>query len=68
MKDVSWDYTGQFLAVAASGGISVQAYVKAEKAWTEVLAKGIAGTAVVWSGEANSLVLLNSEGGLVNLA
>jgi pre-mRNA-processing factor 19 len=68
VSSVNWDYTGQFLAVAAAGCVVVEQYEKKAKSWSEPLRKAIAATDVVWGAEASSLVLLNDDGALVTLA
>jgi len=59
---VAWDYTGQFLALVGAGGISVQAYVKASKSWSEPLRRGEPAVAVAWGPGARSLAVLNADG------
>lgn len=61
---ISWDYTGQFLAACGPGGVVVNQYVKASKAWEEPLRKAISAMAVRWGAGAKSLVALTGEGGV----
>ena len=65
---LSWDYTGQFLAVGGEGGISVQQYSKANKEWSEPLKMALPATGVAWAKEAKGLVTVNAEGVLTFLA
>lgn len=64
VESLAWDYTGQFLAIAGSGSVSVQQYAKSSKSWTEVVKKAALGKVVQWGPQAQSLVLLTTEGGL----
>jgi pre-mRNA-processing factor 19 len=68
VASVRWDYTGQFLAVAAAGSVVVAQYEKKGKQWSEPLRKAVPATGVAWGKNASSLVLLNGEGTLVTLA
>lgn len=64
VQALAWDYSGQFLAMAGPAGVTVQQYVKASKAWSEVLRTGVAGAGagVRWGGKGRKLVLANGEG------
>ena len=64
IKNVRWDYTGQFLAAAGPSGLAVQQYSKASKEWSEVLRSGVPATAVEWGSRAQSLVSLGSDGSI----
>ncbi|KAF2421558.1 cell cycle control protein [Tothia fuscella] len=64
---VRWDWTGQFLAVAAKGGVAVVGYNKGSKSWRELVRKAVRGSEVAWGNKGSSLVLLDGEGGLVTL-
>ena len=68
VTSVKWDYTGQFLAVAAEGCVVVEGYEKKGKSWSEPLRKAVAATDVAWGADANSLLLLNGDGALVTLS
>lgn len=64
VQALAWDYSGQFLAMAGPAGVTVQQYVKASKAWSEVLRTGVAGAGagVRWGAKGRKLVLANGEG------
>lgn len=62
VTDISWDYTGQFLAASGPGGVTVCQYTKSSKAWSEPLRKAIDARAVGWGAKAASLVVLTAEG------
>jgi pre-mRNA-processing factor 19 len=64
---LSWDYTGQFLAVGGEGGVSVQQYSKASKEWSEPLKMALPATAIAWANEAKGLATVNAEGVLTLL-
>ena len=66
-SNARWDYTGQFLAVAGSQGVSVHQYSKASKEWTELGRHAVPSVAVAWGPKAQSLVVLGSNGTLVEL-
>jgi pre-mRNA-processing factor 19 len=66
VNSVAWDYTGQFLAIAAAGSVAVEQYSR--KQWTEPLRKAIPATAIAWGAAAGSLAVLNGDGALVSLA
>ncbi|SPO03104.1 related to non-snRNP spliceosome component (pre-mRNA splicing protein PRP19) [Cephalotrichum gorgonifer] len=65
---LAWDFTGQFLATVGAGGLTVQQYAKASKAWTEVLRTSVAGVDVRWAAEGKKLVVANVEGVVTVLA
>jgi pre-mRNA-processing factor 19 len=67
VNSVAWDYTAQFLAIAAAGCVAVAQYSKKSKKWTEPLRKAIPATVAVWGASAASLDVLNSDGMLVSL-
>lgn len=54
-----WDYTGQFLATAGPGGVTVQQYSKSAKEWSEPLRLAVPAAAIDWGSSAQSLVSLN---------
>lgn len=62
VRDVSWDYSGQFLAVVGRGGVEVWSYRKKEKRWEESLKTAVPGNGVVWAKEAGQLVVVGEEG------
>ncbi|KAF2113056.1 WD40-repeat-containing domain protein [Lophiotrema nucula] len=64
VDSVKWDYTGQFLATAGSGSVTVQQYEKKGKSWSEPVRKAVAARDVAWGVNASSLVALTPEGGL----
>ena len=64
---LSWDYTGQFLAVGGEGGVSVQQYSKANKEWSEPLKMALPATGIAWTHEAKGLVTVDVEGVLTLL-
>jgi pre-mRNA-processing factor 19 len=68
VANVKWDYTGQFLAVAAAGSVVVEQYEKKGKSWSEPFRKAFAATDIAWGKDARSLVLLNGDGALITLA
>lgn len=57
--DISWDYTGQFLATAGPSGITIQHYSKSIKEWSEPLSTAIPSSAADWGAKALRLVSLN---------
>jgi pre-mRNA-processing factor 19 len=61
-----WDYTGQFLAVGGTGGVTIQHYAKSGKKWSEPFSKAVSATAVAWGANAQSLLAL-TEDGAVNI-
>ncbi|KAL7266932.1 hypothetical protein RUND412_010502 [Rhizina undulata] len=60
---VRWDYSGQFLLATGPSGVSVQAYSKATKSWSEPLRSAVMGVAAEWGSGAERIVVLNGEGG-----
>lgn len=64
---ISWDYTGQFLAGAGPGGITVQQYSKADKDWSVPLQIAVPSTAIAWGKNAQSLLAINKDGVLTTL-
>lgn len=66
VNSISWDYTGQFLASAGSGGISVEQYSKASKEWSEVFKSGTPATRIAWGKDAQQLFSLNEQGVLTS--
>lgn len=62
MTGVAWDYTGQFLAACGLGGVVVEQYAKAQKAWVEVLRKAVPAVDVKWGAKASNLIALTAEG------
>ena len=68
VASVKFDYTGQFLAVAAAGCVAVEQFDKKAKSWTEPFRKAIDGGELAWGASASSLLLLNGDGALVSLA
>jgi len=64
VDSIRWDYTGQFLATAGSGSVTVQQYTKSSKSWSEPVRKAVSARDVAWGASASSLVVLTPEGGL----
>ncbi|KAL4887296.1 WD40-repeat-containing domain protein [Aspergillus karnatakaensis] len=67
VDSIHWDYTGQFLLAGGPSGLTVQQYSKASKAWSETLRSAVPAVAVAWGFSAQSIVALNTEGGLTVL-
>ncbi|KAL4998678.1 WD40-repeat-containing domain protein [Aspergillus recurvatus] len=67
VESIYWDYTGQFLLTGGPSGLTVQQYSKASKAWTEPLRSAVPAVAVAWGSAAQSIVVLNTDGGLTVL-
>ena len=65
---IGWDYTGQFLAAAGPGGLTVHQYSKASKEWSDPLQIAVPATAVQWGKAAKSLLTVNDEGIITVLA
>ncbi|RPA98122.1 Prp19-domain-containing protein [Choiromyces venosus 120613-1] len=59
---VKWDYTGQYLATGGQAGISVQAYSKSTKSWSEPLRTAVSAVSTAWGNNAASLVAVDSQG------
>ncbi|KAF2490084.1 Prp19-domain-containing protein [Lophium mytilinum] len=64
VESVHWDYTGQFVAVAGPGCVSVQQYSKSSKSWSEPFRKAIPAKDLQWGPDASSLVVLTPEGAI----
>ena len=62
VTSVRWDYTGQFLATAGPSGITVQAYSKSRKEWSEPLRRAVPSVAAEWGPNARSLVSIDGAG------
>ncbi|KAL4936666.1 hypothetical protein BDV06DRAFT_204577 [Aspergillus oleicola] len=67
VESINWDYTGQFLLAAGPSGLTVQQYSKASKAWSETLRSAVPAVAVAWGSAAQSIVALNTDGGITVL-
>ncbi|KAL4816872.1 WD40-repeat-containing domain protein [Aspergillus spinulosporus] len=67
VESIHWDYTGQFLLTGGPSGLTVQQYSKASKAWTEPLRSAVPAVAVAWGSAAQSIVALNTDGGITLL-
>lgn len=65
---LSWDYTGQFLAVCGPGCVAVQQYSKSAKSWSEPFRKAVNAVDVKWGLDAQSLVALSAEGAVAVLS
>jgi pre-mRNA-processing factor 19 len=64
VENAKWDYTGQFLAAAGTGSVSVHQYVKASKSWSEPVRKAVPARDVAWGASGQNIVALTPEGGL----
>lgn len=64
VEALAWEFTGQFLAVAGPGSLSVQQYSKSSKSWSEPLRKAVSAGAVQWGPDAKSLITLGTDGAL----
>ncbi|KAI9667349.1 MAG: hypothetical protein M1821_000164 [Bathelium mastoideum] len=62
VSSVVWDYTGQFLAAAGPGSVTILHYAKSSKSWSEPFRKAIPASAVQWGSQAQSLVVLGIDG------
>ncbi|CAG8051187.1 unnamed protein product [Penicillium olsonii] len=62
VNSIFWDYTGQFLLTGGPGGVTVQQFSKAAKAWSEPLRSAVPATSVAWGSDAQSIVALNEAG------
>ncbi|KAJ0418405.1 WD40-repeat-containing domain protein [Aspergillus carlsbadensis] len=67
VDSIYWDYTGQFILTGGPSGLTVQQYSKASKAWSEPLRSAVPAVAVAWGSSAQSIVALNTGGGLTVL-
>lgn len=68
VMDVSFDYSGQYLASLGKGGVEIRAYKKKEKTWVEPLQLGVPGEGLAWGPEAGKIVTINQEGVVTILA
>ncbi|CAG7978111.1 unnamed protein product [Penicillium salamii] len=68
VKSIFWDYTGQFLLTGGPGGVTVQQFSKAAKAWSEPLRSAVPAASVAWGSAAQSIVALNEAGAITVLA
>ena len=68
INSISWDYTGQFLAAAGAGGITVEMYSKASKEWSEIFKSATSATRIAWGKKAHSLLTVDQEGVVTNLS
>ncbi len=62
IDSISWDYTGQFLLTGGPGGLTVQQYSKAAKAWSEPLKSAVPAVAVAWGKGAHNIAVLDERG------
>lgn len=62
VQNLTWDYTGQFLATAGPSGVTVQQYSKGSKSWSEVLQSATPAVALKWGEDAKKLVTVNKDG------
>lgn len=69
VSKLAWDYTGQFLAILATGCAAVHHYSKAAKAWSQPWVRaGNNLTDLTWGQDATSLVVVDDGGKLVTAA
>ncbi|KAL1302941.1 hypothetical protein AAFC00_003260 [Neodothiora populina] len=68
VASVSWDYTGQFLAVSGQGFVAVQYYAKSSKSWSEPFRKALNAVDAQWGPQAQSLLALASDGAISTLS
>ncbi|KAF2025356.1 Prp19-domain-containing protein [Setomelanomma holmii] len=64
VQGAEWDYTGQFLAAAGIGSVSVHQYTKSSKSWSEPVRKAVPAKDIAWGASARQLVALTPEGGV----
>lgn len=64
---ISWDYTGQFLAVAGADGVTVEQYSKASKEWSQILKKAVPAKKIAWGQGAHSVVTVDGGGVVTSL-
>jgi len=64
VDSAKWDYTGQFLAAAGAGSISVHQYTKSSKSWSEPVRKAVPAKDLAWGASAQSIVALTPEGSI----
>ena len=62
VQDISFDYTGQYLAFVGNGGVEVKAYRKKEKVWVDGLQVAVPGQGLAWGPEAGRVVTVNEAG------
>lgn len=62
IDSICWDYTGQFLLTGGPGGLTVQQYSKASKAWSEPLKSATPAVAVAWGRGAHHIAALDGKG------
>ncbi|TDZ36095.1 Pre-mRNA-processing factor 19 [Colletotrichum spinosum] len=62
VQSLAWDYTGQYLATAGVGGITVQQYIKSSKSWSEPFRSSVSAHSVQWGPGAKQLVAVNEDG------
>lgn len=67
VDSIYWDYTGQFLLTGGPSGVTVQQFTKSTKEWSEPLRSAVPAAAVQWGPAAQSIVVLNAEGGITVL-
>ncbi|KAL4802157.1 hypothetical protein BDV18DRAFT_167033 [Aspergillus unguis] len=67
VESLHWDYTGQFLVIGGPSGLTVQQYSKSSKSWSESLRSAVPAVAVAWGSAAQSIVALNTDGGITVL-
>ncbi|KAL2826514.1 hypothetical protein BDW59DRAFT_65898 [Aspergillus cavernicola] len=67
VDSIHWDYTGQFLLTGGPSGLTVQQFSKASKGWSEPLRSAVPAVAVAWGSDAQSIVALNTDGGITLL-
>lgn len=68
VSSVSWDYTGQYLAISGAGFVAVQHYAKSSKSWSEPFRKAVNAVDAQWGSKAQSLVALGSDGAISTMS
>merc|ERR1711964_133850 len=62
VDSIKWDYTGQFLAAAGPGGLTISQYTKSSKSCSDVISTAVPATALEWGPEARTLATINGDG------
>lgn len=68
IDSLDWDYTGQFLLIGGSAGITVKQYTKSTKLWSEPLKAVISSGSVGWGDSAQSILSLDDKGAVTVLS
>ncbi|TVY59328.1 Pre-mRNA-processing factor, partial [Lachnellula suecica] len=62
VNTLDWDYSGQYIAAAGPGGLSVAVYTKSSKSWSNVTSLAVPGAAIAWGPSAKTLAVVDKEG------